>query len=240
MWPLNSINLRNQQQLASVLAQSPDAARLLFTLNLSHARLTQDDRQFAHAYRSAAYISCDSSIVKFAFLRGKGIGRLTGHEVIASIAEVCRNNGWTVFCLVASDEISYALAERMKFAGISAQVEVAEKNLALSEDNFAKYAEMLNRGGFQFALLGIGPPKSEIMASRLIELLKHPITITCIGDAMSVFAGINSRAPKVARSLALEWLYRLLREPRRLGPRYARDAAYLVSALLGRKVQVAN
>jgi N-acetylglucosaminyldiphosphoundecaprenol N-acetyl-beta-D-mannosaminyltransferase len=42
----------------------------------------------------------------------------------------------------------------------------------------------------------------------------------CVGEAVSVFAGCRSRAPAFIQRAGLEWLFRLLHEPRRLAWRY--------------------
>jgi exopolysaccharide biosynthesis WecB/TagA/CpsF family protein len=53
-----------------------------------------------------------------------------------------------------------------------------------------------------------------------------------IGAGLDFLAGTQHRAPRLVRRLALEWLWRMLSQPRRLGPRYARCAALLPSLAL--------
>ena len=50
-----------------------------------------------------------------------------------------------------------------------------------------------------------------------------------LGGSLDVFAGVARRAPEAWQKLGLEWLYRLLREPRRIG-RMARLPLFLVEA----------
>ena len=54
-----------------------------------------------------------------------------------------------------------------------------------------------------------------------------------LGGSLDVFAGVTERAPEAWQKLGLEWLYRLTREPRRIG-RMAKLPLFLVSALVAR------
>ena len=54
-----------------------------------------------------------------------------------------------------------------------------------------------------------------------------------LGGSLDVFAGVVERAPEAWQKLGLEWLYRLTREPRRIG-RMAKLPLFLVSALAAR------
>ena len=67
-------------------------------------------------------------------------------------------------------------------------------------------------------LIGIGAPRQELLADSLRRRVCGPIV--CCGAAIEVLAGDTPRAPAVLRKTGLEWAFRLIREPRRLGPRY--------------------
>lgn len=69
-------------------------------------------------------------------------------------------------------------------------------------------------------VLGMGMPKQEAVAALLRQHLEHPCTIVCGGAILDFLGGKVTRAPQVFRSLGLEWLFRLVREPRRLFGRY--------------------
>jgi N-acetylglucosaminyldiphosphoundecaprenol N-acetyl-beta-D-mannosaminyltransferase len=56
-----------------------------------------------------------------------------------------------------------------------------------------------------------------------------------VGAAIDFAAGVKERATAGMQSRGLEWLHRLVSEPRRLGPRYAKDALFL-GGLMGRSL----
>ena len=88
----------------------------------------------------------------------------------------------------------------------------------LTADEELNIAEMINQSRAQLVFVVLGCPKQE----RWMYLMKGRIqsTMIGIGGALPVLVGIQSRAPRWMQKNGLEWLYRLLQEPRRLWKRY--------------------
>ena len=65
-------------------------------------------------------------------------------------------------------------------------------------------------------LVCLGAPKQELWMAK--EEGKLPVGLMCgLGGSLDVFAGTVKRAPESWQRLGLEWLYRLMKEPRRIG-----------------------
>jgi len=88
----------------------------------------------------------------------------------------------------------------------------------LNELEHGGFVDQINRSGASIVLLGLGCPKQEIW------MAEHGNTIRAVmigvGAAFDYHAGSLRRAPPVWQRIGLEWLYRLLQEPRRLARRY--------------------
>jgi N-acetylglucosaminyldiphosphoundecaprenol N-acetyl-beta-D-mannosaminyltransferase len=72
-------------------------------------------------------------------------------------------------------------------------------------------------------VVGLGAPKQELWVHRHRNDISAPVAL-CVGATIDFLAGEKKRAPKLVQRLGLEWLHRMLSEPRRLVKRYARDA----------------
>lgn len=70
--------------------------------------------------------------------------------------------------------------------------------------------------------LGLGSPRQEAFASRNREALAGVTWIRTCGGLFDHLTGRTRRAPKWMQSCSIEWLFRAVQEPRRLGPRYLR------------------
>jgi N-acetylglucosaminyldiphosphoundecaprenol N-acetyl-beta-D-mannosaminyltransferase len=76
----------------------------------------------------------------------------------------------------------------------------------------------VTRSGAQALWLGVSAPKQENWAVAHAELLGMPIA--CVGAAFDFVAGAQPRAPRWVRAMRMEWLFRLMSEPKRLWRRY--------------------
>lgn len=79
--------------------------------------------------------------------------------------------------------------------------------------------------------VGLGAPKQEVLAHRLRIGGGAPAILT-IGAIFDFASGTKARAPKLLRTLGLEWLFRFVQEPRRLWRRYLLGNAQFVMGVL--------
>jgi N-acetylglucosaminyldiphosphoundecaprenol N-acetyl-beta-D-mannosaminyltransferase len=80
-------------------------------------------------------------------------------------------------------------------------------------------------------VMTLGAPTSEIFLHRCRTILP-PCWAICCGQAVRVELGLAWRAPATIARLNMEWAWRLVHEPRRLAPRYVRDALALPKLIL--------
>jgi exopolysaccharide biosynthesis WecB/TagA/CpsF family protein len=73
---------------------------------------------------------------------------------------------------------------------------------------------------FRFCFLAIGSPQQELVAHSLLERARSRGLLLCIGASINFITGSESRAPRWMQKASLEWLYRLMQNPRRLAYRY--------------------
>jgi N-acetylglucosaminyldiphosphoundecaprenol N-acetyl-beta-D-mannosaminyltransferase len=92
---------------------------------------------------------------------------------------------------------------------------------ALSDAENDAVAEDIRRSDADVVWVGIGVPKQEKWMAQMRDRLDAPVLIG-VGAAFDFHAGLVPQAPARLQRLGLEWLYRLLQEPRRLWRRYAR------------------
>jgi N-acetylglucosaminyldiphosphoundecaprenol N-acetyl-beta-D-mannosaminyltransferase len=87
----------------------------------------------------------------------------------------------------------------------------------------ARIVEMIERAAPRLLVVGLGAPKQELWVHRHAGQLQCRVAL-CVGATIDFLAGHRRRAPLWIQRCRLEWLHRLLGEPRRLARRYARDA----------------
>ena len=157
--------------------------------------------------------------------------RLPGIEIGEAILEYAAQTGKSVFLLGAKPGVADAAKEKMQetYPGL---------NVCGTNDGYFKdddpVIEKINAAQPDFLMVCLGAPKQEIfMKTHLKEL--HVKLMIGLGGSLDSFAGTVKRAPNWMIRCNLEWLYRLIKEPKRFG-RMLRLPKYLF-AVLGKRIR---
>jgi N-acetylglucosaminyldiphosphoundecaprenol N-acetyl-beta-D-mannosaminyltransferase len=89
---------------------------------------------------------------------------------------------------------------------------------ALSEDEVAREIQKIQDSGARIIFVGLGCPKQEQWMSARVG--RVPAVMLGVGAAFDYVAGTKAQAPGLVQNLGLEWLFRMVTEPRRLWRRY--------------------
>lgn len=100
----------------------------------------------------------------------------------------------------------------------------------LTNTESCELGERIRASGARIVFIGLGCPRQEIFAFKHRDLIGLPQI--CVGAAFDFHAGTKRQAPKWMQDNALEWLFRLLQEPRRLLARYFVTNNYFVLRIL--------
>jgi len=107
---------------------------------------------------------------------------------------------------------------------------------ALTETELAEIVVGIRESGADVVWVGLGMPKQELWMSQVRDELPG-VALVGVGAAFDFIAGTKAEAPQWIQRAGLEWLFRLLHEPRRLWRRYVYNNPMFV-VLLARQVLV--
>jgi N-acetylglucosaminyldiphosphoundecaprenol N-acetyl-beta-D-mannosaminyltransferase len=174
-----------------------------------------------------------------------GQPRITGPDLMWALYGRCAAEGSPVYFYGSTEPTLAALADRLRIAFPNLLIAGMESPpfRALSDAEDAAAIDRINGSGAAMVFVGLGCPKQERwMAEHRGRV--HAVMIG-VGAAFDFHAGTLRRAPKWMQKNGLEWLFRLLSEPRRLWKRYVvTNTLFILGAscqlLLhrGRKVRV--
>ncbi len=228
------IDLLNMQETVSMifawLSNDEFECKFVVTPNVDHIVKVQEDVGLQAAYKKAALVVTDGKpVVWAARLLGVNMpGTVPGSDLVPAIFDYAQTNKTPikVFLLGAMPGV----AERAKTA-IHQQWPHVEVVGTLSPDfGFDKndaesraICETVNKTGAELLVLGLGAPKQELWVTAYASQLKVKAAL-CVGATIDFLAGEKPRAPMWMRRVGLEWLHRMLSEPKRLAKRYFIDA----------------
>ena len=115
--------------------------------------------------------------------------------------------------------------------------------VVVTRDGFANdeaYLDDLRSHPAELVVLAMGMPRQEELGVRLRDELEYPCVIVCGGAVLDFLAGRVVRAPQWMRSARVEWVWRLVHEPRRLFGRYVLGNLVFVARMIriGRSTSV--
>ena len=213
------------------------------TLNLDHVVQLQQRADFRAAYRRARFVTADGfPIVVLSRLLGTKIERTTGADLVEPVCQEARKRGISIFFLGSTEPTLATSTRRLseRFKGLKVA------GCFSPGPGFDPYAdeadhaiESIRSSGARLCFVALGAPRQEVFAARCLDELDGT-GMLCIGAGLDFIAGKQSRAPSLTQKFGLEWAWRMLHEPRRLAPRYARCMA-VVPRLVARTIpQIIN
>jgi N-acetylglucosaminyldiphosphoundecaprenol N-acetyl-beta-D-mannosaminyltransferase len=157
-------------------------------------------------------------------LHGKQVTRVCGPEFMLAFCANAAHGSLRHFFYGGKDGIAERLIDKLKIQNPLLQVAgyYAPPFRAISSEEDTLIVNQINDSGADIVWVSLGCPKQEIWIHEHRDKLHAPVLIA-VGLAFDIIAGEKTRAPKFLRDVGLEWLYRLMQEPARLGNRYLKS-----------------
>lgn len=146
--------------------------------------------------------------------------RVTGPDLMRRIFEECRTRKFRHFFYGNTKENLDILIGviREKYPWIEIAGYEPSIFRELSENEEKSLCERVNSANSDFIWVGLGAPKQELFCYKIKDKVNG--LMIGVGGAFNVLAGIVPEAPLWMQKMSLEWLYRLIQEPKRLFKRY--------------------
>jgi exopolysaccharide biosynthesis WecB/TagA/CpsF family protein len=181
------------------------------------------DPQYNAMVRTFDIVAPDGQPVRWALNRFHNAGlrdRVYGPELTRRMCEAAANEGLSIYLYGSTDETLDKLRANLLRMFPTLRIAGFESPpfRPLTDEEHDQAVERINRSGASIVLIGIGCPRQAVFAHRI----RHQISAVqlCVGAAFDFHAGSVSMAPPWMQKRGLEWLYRLVKEPRRLWKRY--------------------
>ena len=189
-------------------------------LNAGKCVLLEDEPELRGIVSRCDLVNADGqSVVWAARLLGVRVPeRVAGIDLMERLCGLAESERWPVYFLGARDDVlaRFEAEARRRFPSL---LVAGRRNGYFREAEETDVAEDVRRSGARILFVAISSPLKERFLARQIQRM-GPIFAMGVGGSFDVWAGLTSRAPGWMRRAGLEWLYRLLQEPRRMWKRY--------------------
>lgn len=202
----------------------------LATINLDHLVKLRRDPGFAAAYAAQDLVCADGNpIVWLSRLARRPVSLVPGSDMILPLVQLAAREGVSVALMGSTDEALAAAAKALRD-------HVPELNIAATiappmgfdpaGDEARAILGALAASGAGLTLVALGAPKQEVFAALGRQVMPR-MGFASIGAGLDFIAGRQTRAPEWVRAIAMEWLWRMLSNPKRLAQRYGECAMIL-------------
>lgn len=146
--------------------------------------------------------------------------RVAGMDLFPAILHKASQEGLKVYFYGDEDRILRLLQDKvhMDFPDLEIVGKYSPPFRELSKSEKKRIVRWINQSGAQLLFVALGCPKQEMWMAEHRGLINA--SMVGIGNAFRTYLGVEMRAPSWMQKASLEWLYRLIQNPRRLWKRY--------------------
>jgi N-acetylglucosaminyldiphosphoundecaprenol N-acetyl-beta-D-mannosaminyltransferase len=189
-------------------------------INVAKLMAMRDNAALRESIERCELVTADGQPVVWAarLLRDPLPSRVAGIDLMHGLLERAAVTGYRVYILGAKAEILETAVARIRtrFPGI---VVAGYRDGYYDDRDEDAVAASIVEARPDILFVAMSSPRKEYFLARHGQTIGVPLVMG-VGGAIDVVAGVTRRAPVVLQQLGLEWLFRLVQEPRRLARRY--------------------
>lgn len=216
----------NIVETRGALRSIPDGKLLINTINAHSFNVAQKDDLFAEALRKGDYLIPDGASVvkacKWLKANSQPRERIAGWELFRIEMEKLNIRGGKCFFMGSSEAVLELIKEQAAedYPNILVETYSPPYKPNFSKEDNATIIKAINEANPDLLWIGMTAPKQEKWTYQHWNELDIHCHVGTIGAVFDFYAGTMRRAPKWWQKHSLEWLYRLIKEPKRMWRRY--------------------
>ncbi len=213
---VNDVDMREALAMCDeyILSRKPHH---IITLDASMCVMAEHDAKLRKVIEDSDLITPDSVGVLWACKRmGKSLReRVSGVELVEMLCSLSPEKHYRLFFFGSAPGVAEQAAEKMRLKYPGCEI-VGTRNGFFTEKDNNDIIMQIQNAKPDILCVALGIPKQEMWISEHIQTLGVPICIG-VGGTFDVLSGNVQRAPMWMRKLSIEWLHRLISNPRKIG-----------------------
>lgn len=228
---IDSLSMEEAVDEAEKLIEK-DGCSYIVTPNLDHIVLLETNKEFAEVYSNADLILADGKPLIWIsrFLKNPIKEKISGSDFFPCLCKKCAEKGYTIFILGAAEGVADKAAQNLckKFEGLQiAGTYSPPFGFEKDRKELEKINSLIKKASPDVLAVSLGSPKGENFLYTHLSEYEVSLGIS-IGATIDFEAGNVKRAPKWMSEYGLEWLFRIIQDPKRLIKRYLNDAVKII------------
>jgi exopolysaccharide biosynthesis WecB/TagA/CpsF family protein len=225
---------QQQDLIAELIILSSAPFSYTVTANVNHIVLLDHDERFRQAYQHARHRICDSRVLFPLLQRFKAeiAEPIPGSTLTRSMMLIAQDRRWPVTVLGCEEDVIASL--KINYPSVTFYHYNPPMGFIDNPAEVDRCVTFIQKHEARMTVFSVGSPRQEILAAEVLKRGGATGVGICAGASLAFLSGKIKRAPVWMQRLSLEWLHRLLTEPKRLTRRYAMDA-YRILPIIARQ-----
>ncbi|WP_045861139.1 WecB/TagA/CpsF family glycosyltransferase [Teredinibacter purpureus] len=220
LFGININNLTLNEALEVIFNHTSIRAKSVFFVNVNSVNLAHDNKDFLETLNCGDYVFADGSGVRLG-AKHNGINlrdNLNGTDLLPHICTQANARKQSLYLLGSAPGVASTAAKNLQiqFPGL---VIAGTQHGFFNQEQEADVIADINQSGADICLVAMGSPIQESWVSRNKDKLNTHTTMA-VGGLFDFYSGRISRCPMWMRELGMEWMYRLMQEPKAKFNRY--------------------
>lgn len=228
-----SITNVTMDEALSLISSTHEGVHAMHFVNAHCINVAAKDEKYRHILQKADALFADGSGIRLA---GKWLGcpivdNVNGTDLFPLLCDRFAEQNKKMFLLGSAPEVAHK-------AGLWAEMRTGKPIIAGTAHGYFKPGSeedaliaQINASGADVLLVALGVPRQEQWIEQMQDRLNVPLCMG-VGALFDFYSGTVKRAPKWMRAIGMEWVWRLLLEPRRMWRRYVVGNIVFVIRLL--------
>jgi N-acetylglucosaminyldiphosphoundecaprenol N-acetyl-beta-D-mannosaminyltransferase len=217
-----SFNLFTIEELADRVFNN-DGFLWIVTPNVDHVVRYHRNSEFSNCYDKSDIIVNDSKILDLlSKMKGVNIGNtIPGSDLTSYLMNSPKMLNKKITIIGCSDSTISSIKNKYKCGDIFHYN--PPMGFINDENEVESCLDFIKENPSQIVFLCVGSPRQEYLALRIKNSGCCNSAVLCVGASFLFLSGEEKRAPLILRKLSLEWLFRLVLNPKRMAKRYLID-----------------
>jgi len=209
-----------EEAVCGIVAEAREGFKYVVTPNVHHiVKILDNPATMQPIYERAWRVYCDSRVLsRLARFSGRALPVITGSDLTAHL--IARAAALRLTIAIIGPTVAECAVLMEKNPGLDVVVHTPPMGFIKSEHEIQRCVEFVVTNQAPLIFLAVGMPQQEILACHIADHPQARGVGLCIGASIDYLTGKQQRAPAWMRKAGLEWLHRLLCDPRRLASRY--------------------
>lgn len=218
--PIHALTMR---ETVGIIEKAIQEKKQIHHVVVNAAKLVhmKTDEQLRSSVVHCDIINADGQSVVWAsrFLSQPLPERVAGVDLMLELMELAGEKGYRAYFLGASEEVVKKVVDvyQQRYGN---QIIAGYRNGYYSKEEESEIALEIASSKADMLFVAISSPKKEIFLNKFKSIIDTPF-IMGVGGTFDIIAGKTKRAPRWMQQSGLEWLFRVIQEPRRMWKRYA-------------------